>query len=102
MAASQVKCASTSATAGPQQHPYLDVLGQLTKQIAQPNRQAVTCQPETGRDVPSIGAPSTSELLVYADGPLEHRVCLLTLVANGLEHAGGQRIELALDGGLGP
>jgi hypothetical protein len=26
----------------------------------------------------------------------------LALVANGLEHACGQRIELALDGGLGP
>jgi hypothetical protein len=42
------------------------------------------------------------ELLVYADRLLEHRVGLLALVANGLEHACGQRIELALDGSLGP
>lgn len=42
------------------------------------------------------------ELLVYANCPLEHRVGLLALIANGLEHACGQRIELALDGGLGP
>jgi hypothetical protein len=41
------------------------------------------------------------KLLVYADCPLEHRVGLLALVANGLEHACSQRIELALNGGLG-
>lgn len=43
-----------------------------------------------------------SELLVYANCPLEHRVSLLALIANGLQHACGQRIELALDGGLSP
>jgi hypothetical protein len=47
-------------------------------------------------------AGSVLELLVYANCPLEHRVGLLTLVANGLEHACGQRIELALNGRLGP
>ena len=41
------------------------------------------------------------ELLVDADRALEHRVGLAALVADRLEHAGGERIELALDGRLG-
>jgi hypothetical protein len=37
----------------PQQHPYFDALGQLTKQIAQAGRSLFARQPEIGRDVPS-------------------------------------------------
>jgi hypothetical protein len=36
----------------PQQHPDLDSLGQLTKQIAQPRRPIVARQPEIRGDVP--------------------------------------------------
>jgi hypothetical protein len=37
----------------PQQHPDLDSLGQLTKQIAQPRRPLIAGQPEIRGDVPS-------------------------------------------------
>lgn len=79
-----------------------------TRSIKAPATIRVYGQQPSGEHAPELDptvsrlAGSMLELLVYANCPLEHRVGLLALIANGLEHACSQRIELALDGGLGP
>jgi hypothetical protein len=67
------------------------------------HRRAAAARPmaRKGRDVQQHSANASSQLLVYADGPLEHGVSLLALIADGLKHPCSQRVELALDRGLG-
>lgn len=62
-----------------------------------PRRHCCACQREP---LPSGPRRKRLQLLVDADSSLEHRVGVMALVADGLEHAGRQSVELALDGGL--
>jgi hypothetical protein len=70
------------------ENPYLD-----TNRVSQSSRKL--------QGTATRGGVRALKLLIYADCPLEHRIGLLTLVANRLEHARCESIELALDSGLG-